>query len=185
MLRSGGHAEHILVTYGLRHRKPALVIGRQDIGAGPLDDAKWGVHLTTDIDARMTAGTARIDEEFQAFLLLGRKRVRVASKVFIEGGIWGDQRCLKRCNRSHHIRHGDGIFVVWVGGLKQRRITRDALEHFDSMLMGYSHLDGVLDGTASLSLQVGRSPVPELGDIENSVKDSRCVAPALLPFVSD
>jgi hypothetical protein len=53
------------------------------------------------------------------------------------------------------------------------------VEHFDGVLMRYAHLDGVLDRATSLRLQVGRSPIPELGNVEHGVEYCGRVAAAL------
>jgi hypothetical protein len=53
----------------------------------PLDDTIWCVHLTADIDAGMAAGAARVDEKFQAFLLLGRESFSSPRRYLSNGAL--------------------------------------------------------------------------------------------------
>jgi hypothetical protein len=125
----------------------------------------------------VTAGTALIDEEFQALLLFRSERVGIATEILIEGGIRRDERRFERRDGGHHVGHGDSILVAWKRGLKKLRVTGNALEHLEGMLMGYPHFDGILDRTTSLRLQVSGTPIPELRHVENGVQHRRRVAP--------
>ena len=162
---------------GLGDLEPALVIRRQDVGAGPLDHAERGVHAAADVDAVVAAGAALVDEQPQTLLLLRRKRVRVAPQVTVERRVRRDQGRLEYGDRLLDIVDRERIGVAREGLLEHRHIARNAAQLLDHMLVGGSHLDRVDHRPACLLLEILGPPVPELGGVEYRIETVGALRP--------
>src|SRR5512132_4150945 len=58
----GRHLEDVLVARRFRNRESTLVVGRQNVGAWPLDDPERSIHAAADVDAVVATGAALIDK---------------------------------------------------------------------------------------------------------------------------
>ena len=177
-------AEHILIVCSLGDLEPALIIGRQHLGAGLLDYTEGIIAVATHVDAAVARGASLFHEVPKSCFLHVREREVVAIQVFVEGR-GRDQSRLEGLNRDGHVIERHGIVFVRERGFEPLDILRHAAERRDNLLGCVRHLDAGLDRTFGLSSQILGAAVPELRIVEYGIEDGRRVSRPFLPSVAD
>src|SRR5690554_609749 len=133
----------------------------------------------------MAGHTALIHEQCQTFLLLLVQGCFIAAQELVKIGIWRNQRGFIRFDRNGHVVKGYRIILTGKGLTKLLNIGWHAGQCLHNALWRAAHLSARLNRAFSLLREVRRAASPELGGVEDSIKDCRRVAWPFLPTVAN